>query len=355
MKYEQWLDEWYAHYVAPTVKTKTRERYASVINNHLKADLGVYDVAELTPLVLQRYVTKLSESGNLSTGGGLSPNSVNMIISLLSGSLGTARTVGEAELQTVVKLKRPRAKEKAVTCFTAEEQRRIEREVLGGRAGSKRKLVGILICLYTGLRIGELLALTWQDVDLKVGAIEVSKTCFDLGGSGKHRLVCEPKTPSSRRVVPIPKQLLPILKAHKKASKSALVIETNKGEPVPVRSYQRSFEILQRNLGIERRGFHALRHTFATRAIECGMDVKTLSELLGHKNAAVTLNRYAHSLIDHKKEMMDRLGKIFQPHNTPNSILGAFCGENLPKFANKNNKNGNSNEKIDGFYGGFVK
>lgn len=155
MKYEQWLDEWYAHYVAPTVKTKTRERYASVINNHLKADLGVYDVAELTPLVLQRYVTKLSESGNLSTGGGLSPNSVNMIISLLSGSLGTARTVGEAELQTVVKLKRPRAKEKAVTCFTAEEQRKIEREVLGGRAGSKRKLVGILICLYTGLRIGD--------------------------------------------------------------------------------------------------------------------------------------------------------------------------------------------------------
>ena len=71
------------------------------------------------------------------------------------------------------------------------------------------------------------------------------------------------------------------------------------------------FELLQKKLGIERKGFHSLRHTFATRALECGMDVKTLSEILGHKNATVTLNRYAHSMMEHKKEMMNKLGKIF--------------------------------------------
>lgn len=81
-------------------------------------------------------------------------------------------------------------------------------------------------------------------------------------------------------------------------------------EPVSVRSYQRSFELLQKKLKIPRRGFHSLRHTFATRALECGMDVKTLSEILGHKNPTITLNRYVHSLMEHKRDMMNRLGKL---------------------------------------------
>lgn len=82
-------------------------------------------------------------------------------------------------------------------------------------------------------------------------------------------------------------------------------------EPPTARSYQRTFELLQKRLHIGRKGFHSLRHTFATRALECGMDVKTLSEILGHKNATVTLNRYAHSLMEHKQDMMNKLGKIF--------------------------------------------
>ena len=77
-----------------------------------------------------------------------------------------------------------------------------------------------------------------------------------------------------------------------------------------VRSYQYSFSLLLRRIGVPHRGFHALRHTFATRALECGMDVKTLAEILGHKNPTVTLNRYVHSLMPHKHEMMNRLGKL---------------------------------------------
>ena len=82
------------------------------------------------------------------------------------------------------------------------------------------------------------------------------------------------------------------------------------GNAVSVRSYQRSFELLLKKLHIAHRGFHSLRHTFATRALECGMDVRTLSEILGHKNPTVTLNRYAHSLLEHKAAMMNRLGKL---------------------------------------------
>ena len=110
-------------------------------------------------------------------------------------------------------------------------------------------------------------------------------------------------------MIPLPKQLLPILKALKKRSDSPFVVSAN-GKPVSVRSYQRSFELLLKKSDIPHKGFHSLRHTFATRAIECGMDVKTLSEILGHKNPTVTLNRYAHSLMEHKQAMMNRLGKL---------------------------------------------
>lgn len=124
-------------------------------------------------------------------------------------------------------------------------------------------------------------------------------------------IIDEPKTATSRRVIPLPKQLLPILKGIKKKSHSPFVVSAN-GKPVSVRSYQRSFELLLKKLKIPHRGFHSLRHTFATRALECGMDVKTLSEILGHKNPTVTLNRYAHSLMEHKADMMNRLGKLLQ-------------------------------------------
>ena len=81
---------------------------------------------------------------------------------------------------------------------------------------------------------------------------------------------------------------------------------------MPLRSYQKTFERLLKRESIPHKGFHALRHTFATRALECGMDVKMLSEILGHKNATITLNRYAHSLLEHKQEMMNKLGKLLQ-------------------------------------------
>ena len=102
--------------------------------------------------------------------------------------------------------------------------------------------------------------------------------------------------------------MIPILKDMKKRSNSTLVI-VDKGKIPSVRAYQRSFELMLKKNGIPKRGFHSLRHTFATRAIECGMDVKSLSEILGHKNSNVTLNRYVHSMMEYKISMMDKLGR----------------------------------------------
>ncbi len=305
MKYIDWLIQWLENYIRSSVKVRTYERYRLIIEQHIKDKIGGMELNDLSPLVLQQFITGLLQSGNRKTGKGLSANSVNAIISVIQSSLKTAHLLGLTQEYTADKLKRPKLKEKPVECFTLAEQKKIEQAIIIMN-GKKDKLYGILLCLYSGLRIGELIALQWSDIDFAKGILTVSKSCHD----GKDGLIIdEPKTTTSRRVIPLPKQLLPFLKGIKKKSNSPFVVSAN-GKSVSIRSYQRSFELLLKKLNIPHKGFHSLRHTFATRAIECGMDVKTLSEILGHKNPTVTLNRYAHSLMEHKADMMNRLGKL---------------------------------------------
>ena len=308
MLYKIWLTEWLNNYVMPSSKDKTYSSYRDIAEHHLIPKLGDYTLQDLTPLIVQCYITELLQHGNLKNGNPLSANTVNTIITVIQGSMSTAHLLGFTDKYEMDKLKRPKAKEKPVESFTPAEQKLIEQAVMADRRG---KMKGIIICLYTGLRIGELLALEWSDIDFQKVELTVSKTCHD--GKNKNGIFCRitdtPKTTHSRRVIPLPKQLIPLLKGMKKRSTSPYVIEAEQS-PLTVRSYQRSFELLQKKIGIPRKGFHALRHTFATRAIECGMDIKSLSEILGHKNPTVTLNRYVHSLMEHKRAMMDKLGKI---------------------------------------------
>ena len=303
MKYNDWLNIWLEKYVRTTTKQRTYERYSQIVKTHIDGLIGNKEIEELSPFLLQDFIAKLLQTGNSKTGKGLSANSVNAIVSVIQNSLKTAHALGIVDKYAANMLKRPRITEKKVECFTLIEQKKIESAVLSSK---KSKSFGVLICLYTGLRIGELLALKWSDIDLQKGLLTVSRSCHD----GKGGLVFDtPKTETSRRVIPLPKQIIPLLKNVKKKDVSDFVVSHN-GKPVSVRSYQRSFELLLNKLQLEHRGFHSLRHTFATRALECGMDVKTLSEILGHKNPTITLNRYAHSLLEHKQDMMNRLGKL---------------------------------------------
>lgn len=308
MLYKEWLSNWLENYVQPSAKKRTYTRYKEIVEQHINPQLGELELPQITPYVLQCYVTELLKCGNLRTGKGLSANSVNSIITVIQNTLKTAYSLGIISEYTGDKIKRPRASEKKVECFSMSEQKKIEQYILNEES---TKLFGVLLCLYTGLRIGELLALEWSDIDMRKGEIRVNKTCHygkdEEGVFG--RITDVPKTQSSIRTIPIPRQLMPYLRDVKKKSLSTHIV-SNGSNLISIRSYQRTFSLLLNKLDIPHRGFHSLRHSFATRALECGMDVKTLSEILGHKSPTVTLNRYVHSLMEHKKEMMNRLGRL---------------------------------------------
>lgn len=307
MKYEEWLDEWLELYVRPTVKEKILLNYSSIVRLHIKPYIGGRELEELDPRTLQSFVSELSTVGNTRTGSGLAPGTVGLVISVVQKSLTLAERLGIVDKQYSRYMVRPKARKKIIRCFSVAEQRRIEGDVMS-KPGSNR--IGVLLCLYTGLRIGELMALKWENVDLITGCITVSGTCRDGYENGKlQKIIDSPKTESSKRRIPIPRQIVPILKAYKRVAHTPYVI-VGRHNDVSVRAYQRIYEGILKRQGIEYRSFHTLRHTFATRALECGMDVKTLSEILGHRSPTVTLNCYAHSTTEHKIDMMNKVGRL---------------------------------------------
>ncbi len=302
MKYGQWLEEWLSTTVKPLKKLRTYQKYNYIATRLLMPELGEYEIKSLTSSVLQNFVGKLSQK--------YAANTVNGIITVLKSSLQRAEIMGLVQRQYSDSVQYPKHEEKPIECFTLTEQRQIEQYVIESQ---KPKLYGILICLYMGLRVGELIALEWGDIDIRKSLMTISKTCHDSWEEGKYKKIVDaPKTRTSRRVIPIPKTVLPYIKEMKSQSKSTYVISGKDGKDISIRSYQRTFELVLRRLEIPHKGFHSLRHTFATRAIECGMDVKTLSEILGHNNPTITLKRYVHSLMEHKCAMMNKLGKNLQ-------------------------------------------
>jgi len=309
MKYNEWLDEWLNLYVKPSKKHSTYLRYESSLRLYIRPKLGDCDMNELNGRELQRVIIELFEKGHAYRGNGLKASTIGNIVGIVQSSLLQAVKSKVMDKQCADEICKPKSEAAAlqVKCFTEKEQKTIEEAVLHDK---NKCMLGIIITLYIGLRIGELFALTWEDVDIKRGVLTVNKTCRDGWGGGYKKLIGTPKTQSSNRTIPIPKQIIPYFIALKKGNESAYVI-SNSGNEISVRSYQRTFTRLLTRVNVRHLGFHALRHTFATRAIECGMDVKTLSEILGHKNSTITLNRYTHSLLEHKTAMMNKLGKLF--------------------------------------------
>ena len=174
--------------------------------------------------------------------------------------------------------------------------------------------LGIYISLSTGLRIGEICALKWSDINVADGTITVQRTIeriYVVEGEKKHTqlVINTPKTVNSCREIPMSKELLAMVKPMKKVVNGDFYVLTNEDKPTEPRTYRNYYNRLMEKLDIPKLKYHGLRHSFATRCIEAGCDYKTVSVLLGHSNISTTLNLYVHPNMEQKKRCINKMLK----------------------------------------------
>lgn len=201
------------------------------------------------------------------------------------------------------------AREQArIEVFTADEQAKLIKTMYSGMDCNN---LGIYICLSTGMRLGEICALRWEDIDMDRRTIKIARTVQRIsveGSAGKTALVTDlPKTFCSKREIPISDELFRLLKDINK--KQGYILNGDK--PLEPRTYEYRFERLLAKAGISHRKFHILRHTFATNCVVNGVDIKALSELLGHSDVKITLNRYVHPTLDIKRDYINSIADIY--------------------------------------------
>jgi len=177
--------------------------------------------------------------------------------------------------------------------------------------------LGIYICLSAGIRIGEICALTWEDIDIENGIIHIRRTIqriymIDAGIRKTELILDTPKTKNSIREIPVSRDLLKMLKHIKKIMNPAFFVLTNDAKPTEPRTYRSYYKKFMRALDMPQLKFHGLRHSFATRCIESKCDYKTVSVILGHSNISTTLNLYVHPNLEQKKKCIDQMLKALR-------------------------------------------
>jgi len=281
------------------IKESTYWVYHGYIENHIKPYFDNMHCNQLNQEVVRSFV-----NGKLENG--MSAITVQSIFSLLRN--GTA----EAHTSNAFQIKLPRCASIEAEVLSIDEQKRLE---IVARLSDDINRVGVILCLYTGIRVGELCGLMWGDIDFDRELLHVRRTMQrikDSSGNAKTKLAfLSPKSQSSRRSIPLPEFLLCMLREHQSKTIGDYVISRGK-QPVEPRNMQLRFKRLLLEANIKPLCFHTTRHCFATRALESGFDIKTLSELLGHSSPVVTLKKYAHVLDEHKRKSMASLASIYQ-------------------------------------------
>lgn len=277
-----------------SIKFKTYLFYLQIIDTYIakfNKDISAKNLTE--------FIVNIKETFSYST--------TKTIKSLINRSLNFAFENGLIKERIVINLQLKNQQVRKVEALERQEQIKLEKYIL---ENEKLYHYGILLSLYTGLRLGEVIALKWQNVDMKSKLIYIDKTVSTISQNHKTLTVeSSPKTQSSIREIPISNQLLFLLKQLKLKSTTDYVIVSHNNKQIKPRAYQKSFENLLKKLHIKHYGFHALRHTFATRLLENGVDIKTISELLGHSSPTITLNRYVHTNLQNKRKAMEILTK----------------------------------------------
>lgn len=212
-------------------------------------------------------------------------------------------------LEITVKL--PQKSSKVLLPFTIEEQKKLQSFVMDSPTPRK---IGLLLGFQLGLRIGEICGLKWGDFDLSAGTATIQRTVTRIScGNGHTKVVVQsPKTQNSHREIPIPKSLLRVLKKlSEDFSSGTWFLSGNEEKPVEPRCYRKSIYGYLKKASVHQAHPHALRHTFATTCLQAHCDIKTLSELLGHADAAVTLKKYVHSDMTRKRREINRIFENF--------------------------------------------
>ena len=292
---EQWLAA-----ARLRLKASSYANYENIIHKHILPKLGQISFTALTTAKLNEFVYDKLKHGRLNGTGGLSAKSVRDIMTVYrSIEHYVSREYGIRESHFTM----PKPEYQSIDALNKAERKRLEQHLL---ANSSRTNMGILLCLYSGLRIGELCGLKWGDVDFQNGVISVSRTVQRVNHHGSSEIVVgTPKSRTSVREIPIPKFVLEQLEKYKESNASFIL--SGNAKPVEPRTMQNRFKAILKVCKLRNVNFHLLRHTYATVCIESGFDVKTLSELLGHADAALTLNRYVHSSMDTKKKFVKQL------------------------------------------------
>jgi len=291
------LDE-YLLSIRSSIKQSTFGVYQGYLKNHITSYFKSIRCGQLNLNVLQRFVNEKIDSG-------LSATTVQSIFIFLKTGLKSRCA------DNIFKVSLPKICTKRIEILTPKDQKLLESVA---RASDDINMIGITLSLYTGIRIGELCGLTWNDIDFEYELLNVRRTVQriknDKGDSKTKVTFLSPKTPSSQRSIPLPNFLITLLKDHKAKAGGNYIISYD-GKLIEPRNMQRRFKRILELANLPSVNFHVTRHTFATRALENGFDVKTLSEILGHSSPITTLKKYAHTLDEHKRRSMESLSVLY--------------------------------------------
>ena len=287
------------------VKRSTFAAYTLLIENHILPSFG--EMALVEEQDVQTFVfRKLNE--------GLSHKTIKDILIVLKMILRFGVKNQMTEYRQI-DIKFPTERDKhSIDILSRSHQKQIMEYI---RLHFTFKNLGIYICLSAGMRIGEICALTWDDLDVENGIIHVRKTIQRIYVIEEHRKYTEvildtPKTKNSIREIPMTKNLLKMIRPIKKIVNGNFYVLTNEPKPTEPRTYRNYYKQFMQSLGLPLMKFHGLRHSFATRCIESKCDYKTVSVLLGHSNISTTLNLYVHPNLEQKKRCMEQMSKLLR-------------------------------------------
>lgn len=299
----QWLDN-----VRLRVKESSYVKYNNLVRNHILPQLGSVKAGQMTTAVVEAFVQDKLSGGNLR-GEALLGKTVKDILTLLKEICRYA-SYWDVEFPCHFELIRLKNCDSQIHILERQEQRKLEKFLMSDESLTK---TGVLLSLYMGLRLGEVCALKKENIINKEELLQVRFTMQRIqdvkmsGGRKTKIIVTEPKSSCSRRDIPIPFFLQERLKTLEKSPENAYVLTGTADKFIEPRTMENIFKRYLRECRMNEINYHALRHTFATRCIEEGFDIKSLSEILGHANVNITLNRYVHSSMEQKRKHMDRL------------------------------------------------